>query len=104
MTTEFVNKPGLGTMRANKYKDSENKPDIKGELTLNDGQVVKFAGWKKTDRNGGTYYSLKQDKPREGGADDAFHSGGSGRVADSGRDAAFDLDDTIPFVTRQSIW
>lgn len=97
--SDFVNKPGLGTMRANKFKDTDAKPDIKGEITLIGGEVVKFAGWKKTDKNGGTYYSLKVDKPREAeDAEAAFRAPPAAPVAgreDNG--PAFDLDDEIPF-------
>jgi uncharacterized protein (DUF736 family) len=89
--SDFVNKPGLGTMRANKFKDAENKPDIKGEITLFGGEVVKFAGWKKEDKNGGTYYSLKQDKPREGGERHDTNAG----PRDMGGDDPFS--DPVPF-------
>jgi len=89
----FVNKPGLGTMRANKFKDSDAKPDIKGEITLNDGQVVKFAGWRKTDKNGGLYYSLKQDRPREDA--DAFRAASPEPVAGGDRDDPFN--DDVPW-------
>lgn len=95
----FVNKPGLGTMRANKFKDSESKPDIKGEITLHGGEIVKFAGWKKQDRNGGTYYSLKQDRPREDAAA-YFRGEGPEPVAGSASDDPFGSDpfsDSIPF-------
>ena len=97
--SDFVNKPGLGTMRANKFKDSESKPDIKGEITLHGGEIVKFAGWKKQDRNGGTYYSLKQDRPREDAA--AYFRGESPEpVAGGDRDDPFGSDpfsDPVPF-------
>lgn len=95
---QWVNKPGLGTMRANKFKDSESKPDIKGEITLHGGEIVKFAGWKKQDRNGGTYYSLKQDRPREDA--DAFRQASPEPVAGSASDDPFGSDpfsDSIPF-------
>lgn len=101
MSGDFINKPGLGTIFPNRHKESGNHPDIKGSITLNDGQVVNFAGWRKTDKKGGTYYSLKQDKPR--GAEDAFPAGGSGRVAGGGNPLD-DIDDSIPFATNLSIW
>ena len=106
--SDFVNKPGLGTMRANKFKESDNHPDIKGEITLHGGEIVKFAGWKKQDRNGGTYYSLKQDRPREDA--DAFRGGGDagvsgGQAGGSSRGpVAFDLDDIIPFARCDTVW
>lgn len=96
--SDFVNKPGLGTMRANKYKESDNHPDIKGEITLHGGEIVKFAGWKKTDKNGGTYYSLKQDRPREDA--DAFRPASVEPVAGGASDDPFGSDpfsDSIPF-------
>ncbi|HYE38259.1 hypothetical protein [Methylocaldum sp.] len=101
--TTFVNKPGLGTIFPNRDKKGDNHPDIKGSITLNDGQVVNFAGWRKADKNGGTYYSLKQDKPRGGDAMDDFRQGGSAGVADS-RGSLDDIGDDIPFISNRSVW
>ena len=107
--SEFINKPGLGTMRANKYKESDNHPDIKGEITLHGGEIVKFAGWKRTDKNGGTYYSLKQDRPREDA--DAFRGGGDAGVAggQAGASSRASMtvildDDDLPFIRSDTVW
>ena len=89
--SDFVNRPGMGTLFPNSYKDTDSKPDYKGSLTLESGEVVKFAGWKKEDKNGGTYYSLKQDKPREGGE---RHETSAGPKDMGGTDP---FDDSVPW-------
>jgi hypothetical protein len=76
--SDYQPKPGFGSIFPNDRKEKDAHPDIKGDLCLEDGTVVKFAGWRKQTRAGKTFYSLKVDRPR----DDSFPSGGAG--ADGG--------------------
>lgn len=106
--SDFVNKPGLGTLFPNSYKSGDHHPDYKGSLTLSTGEVVKFAAWAKEGAKG-PYLSLKIDKPRTD-AVDAFRGGGDagvsgGQAGGSSRGAvAFDLDDDVPFARCDTVW
>ena len=95
--SDFVNRPGMGTLFPNSYKDTDSKPDYKGSLTLESGEVVKFAAWSKEGAKG-PYLSLKIDKPRPDA--DAFRAASTAPVAASDRDDPFASDpfsDPIPF-------
>lgn len=106
--SEFINKAGLGTLFPNSYKNGEHHPDYKGSLTLNTGEVVKFAAWSKEGAKG-PYLSLKIDRPRPDAAD-AFRGGGDagvsgGQAGGSSRNPApLDLDDEIPFARCDTAW
>lgn len=89
----FQHKPGMGALFPNKEKKGENHPDVKGELCLNDGQTIRFAGWRKEGAKG-VFYSLKQDRPREDG--DAFRAPATPSVADRDDNGA-PFDDEIPW-------
>lgn len=105
--SDFVNKPGLGTIFPNRDKKEDRHPDIKGSLTLDTGEVVNFAGWKKADKNDKTYYSLKIDKPRDSERRETIGGpgGGGGREAqrEPERREAYDLDDEIPFARNDGL-
>lgn len=89
-------RPGTGSIFPNDRKDKDTHPDIKGDLCLEDGTVVKFAGWRKQTQAGKTFYSLKIDKPREAAGDD-FRAGGSQPVAGSDKAPAAPFNDDIPW-------
>ncbi len=104
---DYINKSGMGTLFPNSYKTTDNHPDYKGSLTLDTGEVVRFAAWAKEGAKG-PYLSLKIDKPRPDA--DAFRGGGDagvsgGQAGGSSRGpVAFDLDDEIPFVRCDTAW
>jgi hypothetical protein len=97
--SDYQPKPGFGSIFPNDRKEKDAHPDIKGDLCLEDGTVVKFAGWRKQTRAGKTFYSLKVDRPR----DDSFSGGGAGAdrgVSGGGSRGAgtfYDLNDDVPF-------
>lgn len=106
--SDFVNRPGMGTLFPNSFKDTDSKPDYKGSLTLTNGEVVKFAAWNNQGAKG-PYLSLKIDKPRPD-AVDAFRGGGDagvsgGQAGGSSRNPEpLDLDDEIPFARCDTVW
>lgn len=57
-------KEGTGTFSKNKYKKSDNQPDIKGTFKWK-GEVVELAAWRKERDDGSVYYSMKVSPPRE---------------------------------------
>ena len=105
---DYINKSGMGTLFPNSYKTGPNHPDYKGSMTLETGEVVRFAAWSKEGAKG-PYLSLKIDKPRTD-AVDAFRGGGDagvsgGQAGGSSRGpVAFDLDDDIPFARCDAVW
>ena len=56
-------KDGTGTFSKNKYKKSDNQPDIKGTFKWR-GEVVELAAWRKERDDGSVYYSMKVSEPR----------------------------------------
>lgn len=76
----FVQKPDSGTFKASAAKTNPNAADYWGEIHVNlkdmtaikienGNHVIKLSGWKKTDKNGKTYLSLKVNRyvPKEEG-------------------------------------
>jgi hypothetical protein len=74
----FVQKPDSGTFKAAPAKTNPNAADYYGEIhvNLNDmtaikmengNHVIKLSGWKRTDKNGKAYLSLKVNRyvPKE---------------------------------------
>ena len=90
--SDFINKSGMGTLFPNSYKTGPTHPDYKGSMTLETGEVVRFAAWSK-DGAKGPYLSLKIDKPRPDAA--AFRPPSPEPVAGGDRDDPFS--DDIPF-------
>lgn len=64
-----------GIIFANK-KEKDSQPDMKGYLTIN-GVALEQALWKRTDKNGKEFWSVKYQPPREKKKD----------AEDEGRDA-----------------
>lgn len=102
--SDFQHRPGSGTLFKNE-SDNPKAPAYRGELCLDDGTVLKLAGWVKDGRKG-KFLSLAIDKPREdsfrgagGGGGGDVRSGGSARGSDP-----FDDPDAIPFISLNSIW
>lgn len=98
----FEQKPGSGALFKNDKGDNPNRPDYRGDATLQDGSKVRISGWLK-DGQKGKFLSLKIEPEQERQRDD-FRSGGSERVAGGGgrgsaRDYSqeFPMDDDIPF-------
>lgn len=81
---DFVQRPGSGTLFQNDTKGNDRAPAWKGELALEDGTILKLAGWVKQGRKG-EFISLAIDKPRENAERDEFRSQGSSGVARGGR-------------------
>ena len=54
----YETKNGEGSLFANKYKEHDNQPDMKGKLITKEGQVLSVSGWKKVSQNGTEYISL----------------------------------------------
>lgn len=50
-------KENVGVLFSNQKK-AETHPDFKGKINFN-GKEMQIAAWKKTDKNGNTYLSLK---------------------------------------------
>lgn len=99
-------RPGQGTLFQNDQRGNDKAPTHRGELCLDDGQVIKIAGWRKEGRNG-PFVSLKIDKPREDRDDtQSFRGGGSEGVAGRGdhrADRFPEVEDDLPFITLNSI-
>ncbi len=111
--SNFQQKPGTGALFRSDKEGNESRPDYKGDLTLENGDKIRIAGWLK-DGAKGKFLSLKVDKPRDdreavksdGRASSGGVSGGGGGggYPQSGRgnnrpSGGYDLDDSdIPFV------
>ena len=52
----FQTKELTGAMFKNNRKEKETHPDMTGEINI-DGTIYWQSAWKKTDKNGETYYS-----------------------------------------------
>lgn len=92
----FQQNPGTGALFRNDKDGNESRPDYKGDLTLENGEKIRIAGWLK-DGAKGKFLSLKVDKPRDdreavkspsGGRDEGFRAGGN---------SSDPFDDGIPF-------
>jgi hypothetical protein len=57
-------KPGQFSLFKNDKEGNDARPDYKGTLALESGEVVRIAGWLK-DGAKGKFLSLKVDKPRD---------------------------------------
>jgi hypothetical protein len=75
-----------GSFSANKRKEKETHPDIKGKATIG-GVAYWISGWKKTNDNG-IWYSLSFE-PQEQPAEQPAPRGGGAA-----------LDDDIPFAAE----
>lgn len=51
-----------GILFAERQKKSEKAPDYRGKLTMG-GTEYELAGWKRLDKNGNTFLSLKVSLP-----------------------------------------
>lgn len=89
-----------GSFSANKRKEKDTHPDIKGKATIN-GVEYWIDGWKKTNDNG-IWYSLsfkpKDQQARGHDAHEAAAGAGSDKGAPQrGGGKPVALDDEIPF-------
>lgn len=55
---KFEHKEGFGSVFGNDKKQNESQPDFTGDALWR-GEIVRIAFWKKKDKNGKTYLSLK---------------------------------------------
>jgi hypothetical protein len=55
---KFKHKEGFGSVFGNDKKQNESQPDFIGDALWR-GETVRIAFWKKKDKNGKTYLSLK---------------------------------------------
>jgi hypothetical protein len=59
----MAEKLGKGALFTNTYKDKENQPDMRGNITI-DEKEMQIAGWSKKDKNDNLMYSLQvTEKP-----------------------------------------
>jgi len=106
--TEFVIKPGRGTLFTNRKK-SDTAPDYKGDLKIivadlevgPDGTAeMKISGWLKNTKKGGHLISLSQDGPWQPSGDYVCKPPASDPGAllkkNSKQEIGFD-EDSIPF-------
>lgn len=77
-----------GTMFKNKRKEKENQPDMTGDVKIN-GEVYWVSAWKKSDKNGDTFYSFGFKKKDFSEAKEA--------VRDTKPSVPEDFSDDIPF-------
>ena len=101
----FENKPGSGALFKNDKGDNPNRPDYRGDATLQDGSKVRISGWLK-DGAKGKFLSLKI----EADADKSVGQGGGGgsdyasREPVAGNRDRFPIDDgDIPFIRRDGL-
>jgi hypothetical protein len=64
----YEHREGSGTLFKNKFKDTDSKPDFKGEIMLN-GQLMDIAAWTKQGAKG-EFWSLKVSEKRAVKAND----------------------------------
>lgn len=86
----FELRPGQGTLFQNDQRGNDKAPAYRGELRLEDGTLVKLAGWKKQGAKG-PFLSLSIDRPREERTQEAVRA-----QNDSRRGGAFDEADEGP--------
>jgi hypothetical protein len=100
----YTPKRGDVSIFANRFKDSDRKPDWKGEIIHpTTGEVLAIALWEKTGAKG-KFFSGRVEIPREqtakrdhsGEGDDTFRRG-AGRSVSGGDRLYPDIDDEIPF-------
>jgi len=60
----FEQKPGTGALFRNDKDGNDARPDYRGDLTLENGEKIRIAGWLKEGAKG-KFLSLKVDKPRD---------------------------------------
>lgn len=87
----YENKPGSGALFKNDKGDNPNRPDYRGDATLQDGSKVRISGWLK-DGQKGKFLSLKieaEDDRKSGSG--GMGGGGSAPVAGGrGNDTGLD--------------
>jgi hypothetical protein len=82
--------PGNGAVFKNTYKTEDKHPDLKGDARLPDGTKVKLALWKKEDKNGSPYFSIKIEFETE-------RKSGPAAIAAESRRRDVPFDDDFPF-------
>jgi hypothetical protein len=93
--SNFQQKPGTGALFRNDKDGNESRPDYKGDLTLDNGEKIRIAGWLK-DGARGKFLSLKVDKPRDDREAVKSDGRGSSRPVAGNRND-YPIDDDIPF-------
>ena len=58
---EFKHKPGNGSIFKNDYKTTDNQPDYKGKILLQDGTEQQIALWIKEGANGKFFSAALSD-------------------------------------------
>lgn len=100
----FEQRPGSGSLFPNR-SDNPKAPAYKGELCLEDGRIIRLAGWVK-EGSKGKFLSISIDKPLEkggrsgGGSDSDFRQNRDAPVArnkNHNPPPSSNLDDEIPF-------
>ena len=59
----YEHKPGTGTIFKVEDKKSDNFPDYKGDIVLEDGTKKQIALWVREKNDGGKYFSAKISAP-----------------------------------------
>jgi hypothetical protein len=88
----------MGNIFSNKYKDTEKKPDMKGDFLLN-GVPHEIALWHKVGANG-PFVGFKISEKRQKPAEQSISQRAMPKKPDpisTGRLPHDDMDDSIPF-------
>jgi hypothetical protein len=94
----FTPKPGSGSLFKNERKEKDTHPDYRGDVCLEDGTVLKLAGWVKKTSGGKSFLSLKVEKPREETRpDDTFRGSADSGVSGGAGQDPYGFDDESPF-------
>jgi hypothetical protein len=102
----YEQKPGDIAIFRNERKDKETQPDWKGTLITPTGETLEVAVWEKGGKGTMLAGNVQIPRQRSDNAASDFRGGSSSGVAGSreaGRSASADMDDDIPFATRDSI-
>jgi len=99
MSDQFKHKEGSGSLWNNENKENDKQPDMRGKVTLPDGEEKSLAGWWNESQKGGRYLSVKISdvyvkeeviSPNDPGDED-------GKASDTKKKRKLDEDDTLPF-------
>tara|TARA_Y100000310_G_scaffold94930_1_gene92746 strand:- start:68 stop:340 length:273 start_codon:yes stop_codon:yes gene_type:complete len=85
----FKHKEGNGSLWNNENKENDNQPDMRGKVTLPDGEEKSMAGWWNESQKGDKYLSVSiSDMPVKADEDD---NEGKGRDNDKKLEDTDDL-------------
>ena len=116
MSDQFKHKEGNGSLWNNENKENDNQPDMKGKVTLPDGEEKALAGWWNESQKGDKYISVqisdvyvKEEEtisPNDPGDEDDKASNTKNKVKENNTERKgykvmdvhdFVKDDTLPF-------